>query len=71
MKYDWRRAFGLQRWQKAFANRQQRNEVCVKALNGWLESIRIGDKTIRNANFFPFNNASLPGRVEQWIGDKR
>jgi len=52
-----------------FGDRRQQNEVCLHASNGWLESVRIGDKTIRNSNFFSFNNASLPGHVEQWVGD--
>jgi hypothetical protein len=51
-----------------FGDRHQQNEVCVSALNGWLESIRIGDKVIRNSNFFPFSNAALPGHVEEWVG---
>jgi hypothetical protein len=52
-----------------YGDSRQENEACVNTQDGWLESIRIGDKTIRNSNFFRFGNASLPGHVEQLAGD--
>ncbi len=51
-----------------FGDRRQQNEVCVDAKNGWLLSVQVGDKIIRNSNYFPFNGASLPGHVERWAG---
>ena len=43
-------------------------EACVDAKNGWLLSIRQGDVTTRNSNFFPFAGSFLPGHVERSIG---
>ncbi len=49
-------------------HQQQANEACVDSRNGWLLSIRTGDVTTRNSNFFPFQDAFLPGHIERWQG---
>lgn len=51
-------------------HQQQLNEVCVDAVHGWLLSLRLGNELTRNSNFFPFNGAFLPGRIERWKDGK-
>src|ERR1035441_8638365 len=50
---------------------QQSGQVCLDAPNGFLLSVRQGDETIRQSAYFPFNNASLPGHIERWVGNEK
>ena len=49
---------------------QQSGQVCVDAQSGFLLSVRLGDETIRQSAYFRFNNASLPGHFERWMGNE-
>jgi hypothetical protein len=50
---------------------QQSGQVCVDAQSGFLLSVRQGDETIRQSAYFRFNNASLPGHIERWVGNEK
>ena len=50
---------------------QQSGQVCLDAQSGFLLSVRQGDETIRQSAYFPFNNASLPGHIERWVGNEK
>ncbi|MGA2273329.1 MAG: energy transducer TonB [Bryobacteraceae bacterium] len=50
---------------------QQSGQVCVDAQSGFLLSVRQGDETIRQSAYFQFNNASLPGHIERWVGNEK
>ncbi len=52
-------------------DQQQSGQICVDARSGFLLSVRLGDETIRQSAYFPFNNAWLPGRIERWIGNQK
>ena len=39
--------------------------------SGFLLSVRQGLETIHQSAFFQFNNASLPGHIERWVGDEK
>jgi hypothetical protein len=52
-------------------DQQQSGQVCVDALSGFLVSVRQGDETIRQSAYFRFNNASLPGHIERWVGNQK
>lgn len=52
-------------------DQQQSGQVCVDAQSGFLISVRQGDETIRQSDYFRFNNASLPGHIERWVGDQK
>jgi hypothetical protein len=52
-------------------DQQQSGQVCVDAQSGFLISVRQGDETIRQSAYFRFNNASLPGRIERWVGNQK
>lgn len=52
-----------------FGDRLQAGEACVDPKSGWLLSIRQGDVTTRNSNFFAFGGAFLPGHIERSVGD--
>ncbi len=52
-------------------DQQQANEICVDSQKGWLISIRVGDTTTKNSNFFPFNGAFLPAHIERWEGGQK
>jgi hypothetical protein len=52
-------------------DQQQSGQVCVDAQSGFLLSVRQGDETIRQSAYFQFNNASLPGHIERWVGDEK
>lgn len=52
-------------------DRQQANEICVDARNGWLLSVRTGDTITRNSDFFGFQGAFLPHRVERSTGGQK
>ncbi len=47
---------------------EQANEICVDSPHGWLLSIRTGDTTTKDSNYFPFQGAFLPGHIERWVG---
>jgi hypothetical protein len=49
-------------------DQQQSGQICVESRTGFLLSVRQGDETIRQSAFFAFNNASLPGHIERWVG---
>ncbi len=51
-------------------DQQQTGQVCVDAQSGFLLSVRLGDETIRQSAYFRFNNASLPGHIERWVGNE-
>jgi hypothetical protein len=57
------------RFDTVSGDRLQEGEVCIDTKNGWLLSIREGDVTTRNSNFFPFAGAFLPGHIERWVGN--
>jgi hypothetical protein len=44
---------------------EQHNEICVDGKKGWLLSIRTGDTTTTDSNYFPFNGSFLPGHIER------
>jgi len=48
---------------------QQSVQFCVDAQSGFLVSVRQGDETIRQSAYYRFNDASLPGHIERWVGD--
>jgi hypothetical protein len=52
-------------------DQQQSGQVCVDAQSGLLLSVRQGDETIRQSAYFRFNNASLPGHIERWVGNEK
>ena len=52
-------------------DQQQSGQVCVDAGSGLLISLRLGDETVRQSAYFRFNNASLPGHVERWVGNEK
>jgi hypothetical protein len=52
-------------------DQQQSGQVCVDAQSGFLFSVRQGDETVRQSNYFRFNNAWLPGHIERWMGDQK
>jgi hypothetical protein len=52
-------------------DQQQSGQVCVDAQSGFLISVRLGDETIRQSAYFRFNNASLPGHIERWVGNEK
>lgn len=52
-------------------DQQQSGQVCVDAQSGFLLSIRQGDEAIRQSAYFRFNNASLPGHIERWVGNDK
>ena len=52
-------------------DQQQSGQVCVDAQSGFLLSVRQGDETIRQSAYFRFNNASLPGHIERWMGNEK
>jgi len=52
-------------------DQQQSGQVCVDAQTGLLLSVRQGDETIRQSSYFRFNNASLPGHIERWVGNEK
>jgi hypothetical protein len=43
----------------------------VDAQNGFLLSVRQGDETILQSDYYRFNNASLPGHIERWVGGEK
>jgi len=43
----------------------------VDAAKRVLISVRLGDETIRQSAYFRFNNASLPGHIERWVGNEK
>jgi hypothetical protein len=47
---------------------EQANEICVDGQHGWLLSIRTGDTTTKDSNYFPFQGSFLPGHIERWVG---
>jgi Gram-negative bacterial TonB protein C-terminal len=55
-------------FETVFGDSLQDGEVCVDSKNGWLLSIRQGDVTTLNSNFFPFAGAFLPGHIERSVG---
>ena len=52
-------------------DQQQSGQACVDAQSGFLLSVRQGDETIRQSAYYRFNNASLPGHIERWMGDRK
>ncbi len=52
-------------------DQQQSGQVCVDAQSGFLLSVRQGDETIRQSGYYRFNNASLPGHIERWVGTQK
>jgi hypothetical protein len=52
-------------------DQQQTGQVCVDAQTGFLVTARIGDETIHQSAYFRFNNASLPGHIERWVGNEK
>jgi len=50
---------------------EQANEICVESQHGWLLSIRTGDTLTKDSNYFPFQNAFLPGHIERWVGGQQ
>jgi len=52
-------------------DQQQSGQVCVDAQTGLLLLVRQGDETIRQSSYYHFNNASLPGHIERWVGDQK
>lgn len=52
-------------------DQQQSGQACVDAQSGFLVLVRQGDETIRQSAYYRFNNASLPGHIERWVGDEK
>jgi hypothetical protein len=52
-------------------DQQQSGQVCVDPQSGLLASVRQGDETIRQSAYYRFNNASLPGHIERWVGNEK
>jgi TonB family protein len=52
-------------------DQQQSGEVCVDAQSGFLISVRQGNETLRQSAYFRFNDASLPGHIERWVGGEK
>ena len=50
---------------------QETGQVCLDASSGFLLSIRQGKETIRQSAYYRFNDASLPGLIERWVGDEK
>ena len=57
------------RFDTIFGDRLKEGEACIDSKNGWLLSIRTGDVSTRNSDFFPFAGAFLPGHIERWVGN--
>jgi len=51
-------------------DQQQSGQVCFDP-GGFLLLVRQGDETIRQSAYYRFNNASLPGRIERWMGNEK
>jgi hypothetical protein len=50
---------------------QQPGRACVDAAQGWLLELTQGDETIRQSNFYRFNNGFLPGHIEKWHANRK
>lgn len=50
---------------------QQPGRVCVDSAQGWLLEVTQGDETIRQSEFYRFNNGYLPGHIERWTGGRK
>ena len=58
-------------WDELKGDQQQSGRACVDAQSGFLLSVRQGNETIHQSAYFLFNNASLPGHIERWVGDEK